>query len=340
VSKAPTLRFGRRAAGLIGAGLLVFVSGCNLLPFVSNDERIQIGYIRSFKKGLSPTDNKAFGVMLREVGKLLGYNLPTRYGLSVTPYLAPFPGVEPLTPTITAQPVPDPSSRELLRIADQGNQLSIAYNSSFDSAKQAYTYTATIERTPTGMTGKYAVQTSGSNWRRQQDSANYVLGQYMVPSVVNSMALQAQLSLPQSAGLATMQVSLGFDQGSGTTPVPGNASITFQLQNNLAANLSGRYGSLDAAILNGTVTVKGDKSNDTYQADVKANGGNADVVLISDQRKLRIDLKFENGLLSGVAKATDGRQAELAKFVQEAGKAPEIQYADGTKETWNFVIPN
>lgn len=340
MSKAPTLRFGRRATGLIGAGLLVFVSGCNLLPFVSNDERIQISYIRSFKKGLSPTDNKAFGIMLREVGKLLGYNLPTRYGLSVTPYLAPFPSVDPIMPTATIQSSGDNSTRELKQIYDSANQLSISFNAAPDSTQQTYTYTATIDRTPTGMTGKYAVQTSGTNWLPAQSTGGWVLGLNKAPKVANAMALQAQLALPQSAGTATMRVDLGFDQGSGATPVPGNASLTFQLQNNLAANLSGRYGSLDAANLNGTVTVKGDKSTDTYQADIRASAGDVDMVLISDQRKLRIELHYLQGLLSGVAKATDGRQAELAKFVQEAGKAPEIQYADGTKDTWSFIIPN
>lgn len=343
MSKAPTLRLMSRATGLIGASLLVLVTGCNLLPFVSNDERIQISYVRSFKKGLSPNDNKAFGIMLREVGKLLGYNLPTKYGLSVTPYLAPFPSVDPIRPTVSVQAIPDPSTRELRQIKDTGGQvlIDVSAKDGTSSTPQSMTYTMLVSRTPTATTGQIAVQTVGSSWRGPTGvTSSYVLGQDKYPQVPSSMALQAQLALPQGAGGASMRVDLGFDQGGGTMPVPRDASVTFTLQNNLSVNLSGSYGSLDAALLNGTVSVKGDKGTDTYQADIRCSSGNVQAVLISDARKLRLELNYEDGLLSGVAKATDGRQAELAKFVQEAGKAPEIQYADGTRETWNFTLPN
>lgn len=342
MSIAPSLRLKRRATGLIGAGLLVLMTGCNLLPFVSNDERIQISYIRSFKKGLSPTDNKSFGVLLREVGKLAGYDLPTKYGVELSAYLSPFPSFEPLVPTVQTRPISN-STGELTQIADPGGQLVVSFVTAQGTggSQQSYTYTATIERTPTGTTGKYAVQTTGSNWTSPAGgSGTNTLGLGRAPQVLTSTAFQGQLALPQPGGAASLRVDLGFEQGGGQVPVPRTASVNFVLQSGLSANLSGSYGSLQAARLNGTVTVKGDKPTpDTYQADISASNGNAQITLISEQRKIRLELNYEDGLLSGVAKATDGRQAELAKFVQEAGKAPEIQYADGTKESWNFTLP-
>lgn len=331
-----------RAAGLIGAGLLVLGTGCNLMPFVSNDERIQMSYVRSFKKGLSPTDNKSFGILLREVGKLAGYNLPTKYGVNLATYLSPFPSFEALPPTVQSRPVSN-STGELTQISDPGGQLLVSYVTTPGSggAQQAYTYTAKIERTPTGTMGKYAVQTTGSNWTAPAGGAGTnTLGLGRAPQVLTSTAFQGELTLPQSAGQASLRVDLGFDQGSGgSTPVPRTASVNFVMQSGLTANVSGSFGSLQNTRLNGTVTVKGDKTPETYQADIQAASGNLEIALINDQRKLRIDLKYEDGLLSGVAKATDGRQAELAKIVQEAGKSPEIQFADGTKETWNFTLP-
>ncbi len=342
MSKTPTLRVTRRAAGLIGAGLLVALTGCNLLPFVSNEERIQISYIRSFKKGLSPTDNKPLGILLREVGKLAGYNLPTKYGVDLAPYLGPLPYFEPLTPTVQSRPISN-SQGELTQVADQGGQLLVSFVTTPGSggSQQSYTYTATIERTPTGTTGKYAVQTTGSNWNAPAGGGGTnTLGLGRAPQVLSSTAFQGQLALPQSAGQASLRVDLGFEQGGGTTPVPRTASVNLVLLNNLTANLSGSYGSMQAARLNGIVAVKGDKAAENYQADITASAGNIQAILISEQRGLRIELNYEDGVLSGVAKATDGRQAELAKFVQEAGKSPEVHYADGTKETWNFTIPS
>lgn len=343
MSIAPSLRLKRRATGLIGAGLLVFMTGCNLLPFVSNDERIQISYIRSFKKGLSPTDNKSFGILLREVGKLAGYSMPTKYGIDIAPYLGPFPSVEPISPTVSVLSSGDNATRELKQIYDQGGQVQITFTTEIGapSSQQAYTYKMVIARTPTGTTGQVAVQTVGSNWTAPPGgSSTWVLGQGKAPQVPSALAFQGQLVLPQGAGNASLRVDLGFEQGGGQAPVPRTASVNFVLQSGLSANLSGSYGSLQAARLNGTVTVKGDKPTpDTYQADISASNGNAQITLISEQRKIRLELNYEDGLLSGVAKATDGRQAELAKFVQEAGKAPEIQYADGTKESWNFTLP-
>ncbi|HEY9897772.1 MAG TPA: hypothetical protein V6D00_01200 [Pantanalinema sp.] len=327
-----------RWIGFGAAVVATSLAGCNLIPFVSNDERIQISYVRGFKTGLSPNSNRALGIFIRETSNLLAYGLPTRYGVDVTPYLAVFPALTlpgaPVNPTFVKA---TGSLPELTRIMS-GTQLDISVLS--QQTGEVAVYTLTALQTPTQTKGKLAVTTTGSNWQPQQPSTSYVLNGNKVPLTPKSIEAVANLTLPSGAGEAKLSARLNQMQqaGAGAPAVPGVVSLNFEVPG-VRADLSGSFGSIQSLRLDGPFSVTTSKGTDTYQAQVTAASGVLKLVLLNSERKVRIDLVVEKGLLSGTAKAMDGRQAELAKFTQAPGKMPEIEFADGTKEPWSFTLP-
>lgn len=328
-----------RWIGFGAAVVATSLAGCNLIPFVSNDERLQISYVRGFKTGLSPNSNRALGIFFRETASLLAYGLPTRYGIDVTPYLAIFPAVPLPAPQLRPEFIPAQGSLpELTRIM-AGTVLDIGVVSQQKSSDTAE-YTLEARQTPTQTKGKLVVTTTGSNWQAQQPSTSYVLNGNKVPFTPKSLAAVATLDLPQGAGQAKLSANLTQMQpaGANAPAVPGSVSLNFQLPG-VQTSLSGAYSSINSLRLDGPLSVTTSKGTDTYQAQLTAASGGLKLALLNTERKVRIDLAVDKGLLSGTAKAMDGRQAELAKFSQAPGKMPEIEFADGTKEPWNFTLP-
>jgi hypothetical protein len=327
-----------RWIGFGAAVLATSLAGCNLIPLVSNDERVQISYVRGFKTSLSPNSNRALGVFLRETTNFMSYGLPTRYGLDVAPYLAVFPTVTPPAPQVTPTFVKGSGSLpELTRIM-AGTQLDITVAS--QQTGEVALYTLKAFRTPTQATGDLAVTTTGSSWQPQSPTTSYVLNGNKVPLAPKSFEALARLTLPQGAGQAKLSARLNQMQqaGAGAPPVPGAVSLNFDVPG-VRADLSGSFGSIQSLRLDGPLIVTTNKGTDTYQAQVTASNGGLKLALLNTERKVRIDLVVEKGLLSGTAKAMDGRQAELAKFTQASGKMPEIEFSDGTKESWSFTLP-
>lgn len=328
-----------RCAVLMAGSLMLAASGCNLISFVSNEERVQVAAIRTFKSNLTPSMNKALGVFLRESVNLLSYGMPTRFGIDVAPFLAAFPEVGIGRPTLTPVFDVDPGSRELRRIY-AGTQLLIDSSAVQGTGQGTYVYTLNARQTPTGTTGQLVVTTTGTNWRPTTGvPSTYLLNQGMSPQVPTSLVANLQLNLPQSAGQIKMQANLSqFEQG-GTSPVPRDVSFNFSSPN-INVQLSGAYGGPQAVNLSGATTLKGDKGNETYQTRLTTSNRAVELILTNEARGFHIDLAYESGTLSGTAKATDGRQLELAKITHASGRMPEISYADGIKETWNFALPS
>ncbi|MBO9540085.1 hypothetical protein J7643_05780 [bacterium] len=326
----------------IGFGTAVVatsLAGCNLIPFVSNDERVQISYVRSFKSGLSPNSNRSLGIFLREAGSLIAYGLPTRYGLDINPYLAVFPAITLPPAQLKPDFVPAQGSLPELTRIRAGSALDIGVTAQQSNAETAV-YTLTVNQTPTQTTGQLAVTTTGTNWQLQQPTTSYVLNGNKVPLTPKSLDAVAKLNLPSGAGQAELSARLNQMQpaGAGAPAVPGTVSLNFKLPG-VQGSLTGSYPTIQTLRLDGPISVTSGKGTDTYLAQVTAANGGLKVALSSAERKVRIDLTVEKGLLSGTAKAMDGRLAELAKFTQAPGKAPEIEFADGTKEPWNFTLP-
>lgn len=328
-----------RWIGFGAAVVATSLAGCNLIPFVSNDERLQISYVRGFKSGLSPNSNRALGICFRETANLLAFGIPTRYGLDVMPYLAVFPAVTLPPPSVAPNFVKASGSLPELSRIMAGNELDITVTSQQSNAETAV-YTLNAVRTPTQTTGQLAVTTTGVNWQPQQPSTAYVLNGNKVPLTPKSLSAVATLTLPQNAGQAKLSASLTQMQqaGANAPAVPGAVSLNFQIPG-VQASLSGSFGSINSLRLDGPISVTTSKGTDTYQAQVTAANAGLKVALLNTERKVRIDLSVDKGLLSGTAKAMDGRQAELAKFTQTPGKMPEIEFADGTKEPWNLTLP-
>lgn len=326
-----------RFAVLMGGSLMLAASGCNLLSFVSNDERIQVGAVRTLKNTLSPSSNKALGVFLRESANLLSFGIPSRFGVDVAPYLAAFPSVTIGRPTVTPAIDADQGTKELRRIYS-GTQLLIESSVAQGAGQEAYVYTLNARQTPTGTNGQLVVTTSGTNWVPMPTAPGYVLNQGKGPRVPSSLNANLQLNLPQSAGQVKLQASLAqFEQGD-NSPIPRDVSFGFSSAN-IAVQLTGSYSGAQVGTLSGATTLKGDKGNETYQTRVTASNGSLQVVLTNELHAFHVDLAYNNGLLTGTAKAADGRQLELAKITHTAGKMPDISYADGTKESWNFTLP-
>lgn len=327
-----------RVVGFAGACAIALGSGCNLLPFATASEQTQVGYVRSFVKGLTPTYNRPLGVLLREMDALLGYNLPSKYGVDVGAYFMPFPPVTPANPAVRAIEGGD-ANHELQYIQDQGGQLQVLFPAvqiSRSGTTQTDTYTLNVNRTPTGTTGQLVFNTSGTNWvATPGGSAGWVLGQGQSPEVPSGLAVAGKFVLPQSAGTANLQANLLYQQST----VPHDVSFQIAIPNALAVSLTGIYSSTNAAIFNGTVAVKGNMGLETYQAQVTASSGTVQAVFLNQDHQIRFDLRYANGLLTGTAKATDGRQYQLAKFSQAAGQMPSVDYGDGTHDVWTLSLP-
>lgn len=334
MNRANVVRF----AVLMAGSLLLATSGCNLIPFVSNEERVQVASIRTLKNTLTPALNKSFGLFLRESGTLLSYGIPTRFGIDVAPYLAALPEVTLGRPTLTPSFDVDPSSRELRRIYS-GTQLSIESTTAAGTSQGSYVYTLNARQTPLGTTGQLAVTTAGTNWKPATGApSNYVLNQGLSPMVPSSLNANLLMSLPQSAGQIKMSALLSQFEAGNSAPVPRDVTFSFATPN-INVQLSGAFGGLQSVNLSGTMTIKAEKGTENYQTRLTTANRAVELVMTNESRGFHLDLTYDGGTLSGTAKAVDGRQLELAKITQAAGRMPEIAYADGTKETWNFALP-
>lgn len=328
---------------MVGLTAGVMLAGCNLWPFVYDSERTQITYIRSFKNLFSPSYNKSLGVALREIGSLLSYGLPTRYGIDVSSYLGVLPTFSLPRSSIQVLVNKDAGTQELKSLYAAGNMLDIeSVVSAVGTTNDTFQYLLTANRTPLGTTGKLTVTTQGSNWLPLASAAGmpYVLNQGRYPQVPKSLTAIATLTLPQSMGTANVRADLSqFEQsGSSQTQLPRSLSVVLQTAN-IAGSFSGSFTSLQSAMLSGSLTLK-DKSNETYATQITLNAGDAQISCLNDARAFRLDLAYTSGSLTGTAKATDGRLLDLASFQSSSdGSSVLVKYADGTQETWNFALP-
>lgn len=326
---------------IAGLALGVLLPGCATTPFffpITDQERQQILALRAFRTAISPESNRAMRISQRDLLMVLSLKLPSEYGVDLSPYFIPLPKV--------AIPNPPPGFIQNIDQAKQFNGVSVPTNNLFmtaqalssgQGASESWQYLLTMQPTLLGQAGTMKVTTSGAQWQSNITAGTstkpYYFGQRYT-RLPSSVSLQAELTLQQSAGKATLNASLGSfqeDPAGSDLKLPQSVSFDGSLPG-LSWNLNGMMSTTTAMTIQGSLTVQGNQGTDSYMVEGRTVNGDVNVRLLNEEKGIDLTLDFREGSLKGQAKSRVDRRFVLADIASTKEGRVTIKYGDGSQE--------
>jgi hypothetical protein len=202
--------------------------------------------------------------------------------------------------------------------------------------KQAtWQYDLQLLPTPQGQAGTLQVTTSSAQWLTysQNTSKAYFFGDRYT-RLPDSFQANAELTLQQNAGKATLSASLGsfqLDPAGSDLMLPQSLSFNGSVPG-LSWYLNGMMPMTTAMKLQGTLTVQGNQRSDSYMAEVTCANGDLTIRLLNDEKAIDINLYLQGGKLKGQARSRVDRRYQLADITSSKEGKVMITYGDGSQE--------
>ncbi|MBM3270831.1 MAG: hypothetical protein FJZ01_24635 [Candidatus Sericytochromatia bacterium] len=343
----------QRAARLAFAGLApLALAGCPQLLGLFGplpEEQLQIQMLRGMQQAVMPATNADLAYLLRGLNEILGYGLPTFYGVDLAKYLqlAPFPPAPALNKSIVALPKqagdpenelgllqgPDPS-RQYVRFVFNEDKLpqppikSLSYLVSVDRSQEFVTGTLTVQTTD-------LISMQKKSPPKGQPHAPYTFGRGYLAQTPNNISASVALNR-QGSRLADVRVTLS----KGTEPQVGellaNISVSGSLTSKIDFNLQGKVNA-GGISMNGDMGIADAQGNrqELQVQYIRMDSKNLRFLADGIQQKLLIELELEDGKLSGYAQSTNPDYQRNLAVVTQQGAQAQVKYIDRSgPEPW------